>query len=125
MNDGLKEINQLTGVWGSLVSNNQGGMIASAAPSGLNKPTLENITRHAIELLSAAGAVMDDLTEGVFHYAQKKLFIMDLEQAVLVVICTPSVDISLLRMTVNVVLAGWSSDSKVQKQFKEHFVERY
>jgi len=34
------------------------------------------------------------------------------------------VDIPLLRMSVNVVLARWQSDPKIQKQFEKAFVER-
>jgi hypothetical protein len=60
----------------------------------------------------------------VLHYAQRKLFVLDLEKVILVVICTPSVDISLLRMTTNVVVTNWQTDPKIQKQLKKVFVER-
>ncbi|MCJ7716486.1 MAG: hypothetical protein MUO54_08200 [Anaerolineales bacterium] len=124
MKNGLQEINELIGVWGSLVCNNQGDVIVNSSPSSLNKASLENITRHIVELLSSAGDSVQALSEVVLHYSQKILFVLDLKQVILVVICTPSIDISLLRMSVNVVKTRWEGDSKVQQQMKKFFVER-
>jgi len=124
MKDGLREINDLTGVLGSLICNNQGEVMMNATPPGLNKSALENITHHIIELISTAGDQIENLSETVLYYSQKKLFIVDLEKAVLVVICTPSVDISLLRMIVNGVRMRWDGDVKVQKSLQKNFTER-
>jgi predicted regulator of Ras-like GTPase activity (Roadblock/LC7/MglB family) len=124
MKAGLQEINETVGVWGSLVCTNQGEIIENASPPALNKPTLENISRHVIELLSTAAGSLADLEEVVFHYQDRKILVIDLEQAVLIVICTPSVDIPLLRMSVNVVVSRWKSEPAVQKDFRKHFVER-
>ena len=124
MKDGLKEINELVGVWGSFITNNRGDVILSVAPPALKKPVLENISRQVIELLISAGDQIDGISEMVFHYSQKKLFVIDLEKAILTVVCTPSVDISLLRMTVNVIRTGWDSDEKVQKALEKNYLER-
>jgi predicted regulator of Ras-like GTPase activity (Roadblock/LC7/MglB family) len=124
MKDGLKEINQLAGVWGSFVSNNQGEVILGITPPGLKKPELENIAQQALKLLVSSGGKITKVSEMVFHYSQKKLFIVDLEQAILAVICTPSVDIPLLRMTVNVVRTGWEGDEEVQLLLQKNYLER-
>ncbi len=124
MKSGLQEINEQTGIWGSLIINNQGEIIVNAVPQGLNSAALVNITNHVVDLLSSAGASLTGLMEAVIYYSQKKLFVLDLEQAIMVIICTPSVDISLLRMTANVIVTNWQGDPKVQKQLKKHFVER-
>lgn len=124
MNQGLKEINELTGVWGSLLCNNQAGVIASAPPADFNPSALENIARHCVDLMSPGTESFQDLQEVVVHFQQKKLFILDLEQAILIVLCNPSVDISLLRMTINVMITRWEADRKIQKQLKANFVER-
>jgi predicted regulator of Ras-like GTPase activity (Roadblock/LC7/MglB family) len=114
----------LIGVWGSFIANNRGDVFLSLTPPGLKKPVLENISRQAIELLVSSGDRIQDLSEIVFHYSQKKLFIVDLEKAILAVVCTPSVDISLLRMTVNVVKTSWDSDEKVQSLLQKNYLER-
>ena len=124
MRAGLLEINETVGVWGSLLCDNQGELIENISPPALNKPTLENISRHVVELFSRAGDGIAGLAEVVLHYQERKIFAVDLEQAILIVICTPSVDIPLLRMSVNVVLANWEGDPGVQKQLKTRSVDR-
>jgi predicted regulator of Ras-like GTPase activity (Roadblock/LC7/MglB family) len=124
MNQGLKEINELTGVWGSLLCNNQAGVIASAPPADFIGSALENIARHCVDLMSPGNESFQDLQEVVVHFQQKKLFILDLEQAILIVLCNPGVDISLLRMTINLMITRWEADRKIQKQLKANFVER-
>ena len=124
MKSGLMEINAVIGVWGSLIINNQADIVVNTCPPDLNGAALSNINSHVVDLLTSAGESLSGLTEAVVHYSQKKIFVLDLEQLILVVICTPSVDISLLRMTANVVLTNWQADPKIQKQFKSNFVER-
>ena len=124
MKDGLKEINELSGVWGSFISNNRGEVLLNVSPPTLNKAVLENISRQALDLFVSAGDQIKDLRELVFHYSQKKLFVLDLEKAILGVVCTPSVDISLLRMTANVVITGWEADNKVQTILQKNYLER-
>lgn len=124
MKDGLKEINQLVGVWGSLICDNQGKVIQAETPPGLNKASQENVNRHILDLFISSSESVEGLSEAVLYYSERKIFLLDLEKAILVVFCTPSVDISLLRMTVNLVLANWEDDSKVQKIFQNNRVDR-
>ncbi len=124
MRDGLKEINELNGVWGSFVADNQGGIILNAAPPSLEADALETISRHVLEVLAASADRIQGLSEAVFHYSDKRLFVVDLEKAILAVICTPSVDISLLRMTVNVVRTQWEDDAKIQQALMDNFLAR-
>ena len=124
MKEGLREINDLVGTWGSLICNNQGEVVEAIVPPGLNASTQGNINRHVIDLFNVAGDSVDAVTEAVLHYDERKVFVLDLEKAFLIVFCTPSADISLLRMTVNLVLAQWEDDPKVQKAFQDQFVER-
>jgi len=124
MKEGLSEINELIGTWGSLICNNQGEVIQGNTPPGLNKSTLENINRNMIGMFTSADESMQEVSEAVLHYSDRILFCLDLGKAFLIVICTPSVDISLLRMTVNVILSRWEGDPKVQKVFQNNFIDR-
>ena len=124
MKAGLKEINELEGVWGSFISNNRGEIVFNVTPPGLKKAVLENISRQVLELMVSSDNQIKELKEMVFHYSQRKLFVLDLEKAILGVVCTPSVDISLLRMTANVVITEWEGDKKVQGLLKENYLER-
>ena len=123
MKTGLQEINELVGIWGSLIINNQGEIILNISPPGLTV-ALGNITNHVVDLLTSAEKSLPGVSEAVLYYEERKLFILDLEKVILVVICTPSVDISLLRMTANVVVTNWQTDPKIQKQLNKKFVER-
>lgn len=124
MKEGLVEINQLVGIWGSLICNNQGEIILGNSPPRLNKSALENINRNAISMFNSVNGSMPGISEAVLHYQERKLFVLDLEKIFLIVFCTPSVDISLLRMTVNILLSRWEGDPKVQKEINKRFVER-
>ena len=123
MKTGLQEINELVGIWGSLIVNNQGDIILNVSPPGLTV-VFGNISNHVVDLLTSAEKSLPGVTEAVLHFEGRKLFILDLEKVILVVVCTPSVDISLLRMTANVVVTNWQTDPKIQKQLKKGFVER-
>jgi len=124
MKQGLQEINELTGVWGSVVCNNQGEVFSSAPPPGFNKSNLENVSRHCVEMLASGTEFVTGLGEIVFHFEQRRLYILDLEKAVLIVFCTPSIDISLLRLTINVATSSWKEDNEIQKKIDDNFVER-
>jgi len=124
MNQGLKEINELEGVWGSFICNNQAKILASALPPSLNKSNVENIARHVVEVISTGSETIQELQEVVIYYRQRRLFILDLQQALLVVFGDPGVDISLLRMTVNILTTSWESDADIQKQLIMNYEER-
>ncbi|RLE05441.1 MAG: hypothetical protein DRJ13_02010 [Bacteroidetes bacterium] len=124
MKNGLLEINQVLGVWGSVLCSNRGELIESVPPTGFNKTTLEDIGRKAVDLLSSAEKSVTGSTEAVIHYSERKMFLVDLKQAILIVFCTPSVDIPLLRMTVNVITTRWQSDKKVQRRLENAAVDR-
>ena len=124
MKKGLQEINELEGVWGNLVCNNNGDVITSAPPSDINKSDLENVSRHCVEMLSAGTEFITELGEMVIYFEQRRLYVLDMEKAVLIIFCTPSIDISLLRMTINVATSSWNEDKKIQKILTNNFVER-
>lgn len=124
MKKGLSEINELPGVWGSMLCSNLSELIESSPPKGFDKSTQEDICRISVELLSSAEESVSGLREVVIHYSERKLFVLDFEQVVLIVFCTPSVDISLMRMTINGITAHWKSDKKIQKRMNAISVRR-
>jgi hypothetical protein len=125
MKQGLQEINELAEVRGSLLCNYQGEIIESASPPVLNQSTLEDISRHSVEMLFSVADSVEGLSEEVFYLQKRRLYVLDLGQAALIVVCTPGIDISLLRLTINVVISRWDEDQGIRKIFKDNFVERY
>ena len=120
----MKEINELNGVWGSFIANIRGEVLLSLTPPQLKEQVLEAVSSQVIELIGSSGDQVKELSEMVFHFSQKKFLVIDLEKAVLAVVCTPSVDLSLLRMTVNVIRTGWDEDPKVQTYLEKNNLER-
>lgn len=113
MKQGLQEINNLDGVWGSMVCSNQGEIISSAPPSGIEPSELEEISHLCVETLSDGSEFIEGLGEMTFFYQQKHLFVLDLKNAVMIVFCTPSIDVSLLRLTINLVTTRWKEENKM------------
>ena len=113
MNTGLQEINELSGVWGSIVCTNEGKIMASAPPPGFDESKLEGISQLCLETLSDGSEFIQDLGEMTFFYQQSHLFVRDLKKAIMIVFCTPGVDISLLRLTINVVVTRWQGENKI------------
>jgi predicted regulator of Ras-like GTPase activity (Roadblock/LC7/MglB family) len=124
MKDGLREINQLAGVWGSFITNNHGEVLVSLTPPQLKEQVIEAVSSQVIELMVASVDQLKELSEMVFHFSQKKFIVIDLGKAVLGVVCTPSVDLSLLRMTVNVIRTDWDENPKVQTYLEKNNLER-
>jgi predicted regulator of Ras-like GTPase activity (Roadblock/LC7/MglB family) len=113
MNKGLQEINELSGVWGSLVCDNQGKIIASSPPPGFDEAKLEEVSILCVETLSDGSEFIQELGEVTFLYQQSHLFVLDLNGFVMIVFSAPSIDISLLRLTINVVTTRWEGENKL------------
>ena len=125
MRDGLLEINEVTGVAGSLLCSNQGEIFESGVlPPELDQNTLDNICQQAIELLGVTQTSLPEMREYVLYFSGKKIFIQDLERVILVVFCDASVDITLLRMSINIVNLRWSSDSIINMKFAKFANDR-
>jgi predicted regulator of Ras-like GTPase activity (Roadblock/LC7/MglB family) len=113
MKQGLSEINEIKGVWGSMVCDNQGNILASAPPSGFDDPILEEISRICVETLSDGSEFIPELGELTFYYQKNHLFVLDLKRAAMIIFCTPGIDISLLRLSINLVTARWEEQKKI------------
>jgi hypothetical protein len=66
-----------------------------------------------VETLSDGSEFIPGLGEMIFFYKQTNLFVLDLKKAVMIIYCTPNIDISLLRLTINVVTTRWEGEKKI------------
>ena len=124
MDKGLADINAVAGVRGCITCDNRGGVIASVTPTGLDLATLNNIGRQVTLILAALETAGQAMSELDFTYDGARLVARDLGNAVLVVLCEPQVEISMLRLTLNVVTARWKKDSSVQERLAGRAGER-
>ncbi len=124
MEKGLQQISGLAHVGGSFVCDYAGEVILSSTPAVLATVTMNAIGREvsqafaAIEAGSAAASRLD------IAYDTWRLVATDIGNAILFVLSEPEVDLPILRMTVDIIAAGWKKDSNVQKQLARHRAPR-
>ncbi len=119
----LAEINGVPGVRGSFICDGHGEMIVSAVATGLNA-ALDGVGREVTQALAALEMVGEAKSELDFAYSRMRVLVQSLGKAVLIVLCEPEVDISLLRLTVNVVTTRLKGQSEIQAQLHAREVPR-
>lgn len=124
MQEGLQEILDLTGVETGVVVDNRGSPFIRMGSMRFTEEQLQEIGAiilHSLASLESAGAAGDDLE---FFFEEYHILVRDLDQAILYVICQPSVNVSLLRMTSNVVINRWKDAPEAKRILKKHAVRR-
>ena len=124
MERGLDQVGAAPGVGGSFVCDNRGDVIVSSDPAVLATVTMQTIGREvgrAFVALNAASRLAQRLD---FVYDSWRLLAQDMGDAVFFVVCQPDADMAMVRMTVEVVIAGWRKDPAAQKRLQRHRTER-
>lgn len=124
MQAGLQQIKQVKNVYGCFLADNHGEVIAVDPPLELTGRELDLISLHVIQVLLGLETWGDAAEELDFIYQGSRLVVRDLGHSALIVICDSGLDISLLRMTVNVVTSRWEQDEKIRKELESHAVSR-
>lgn len=109
----LAEINALDGVQGSFICDNHGNVIINAVPAHLNIASLRGVSRQVTQTIAAR--IQNGIHEIDLTYEGLRVLIRDLNQAALVVMCKPDIDIALLRMTLNVNFAKSDIETKLSE----------
>ncbi len=100
----LQEIDRVMGVTGSLVSDGQGGLLASTLPAGYDVSALGEVSRtlaKTIEALETTGR--RKVSEMGLVYHSGRLVVRNLKTGHLAVLCLPNTNVPLLNLTVNAV----------------------
>jgi hypothetical protein len=124
MEQGLAQISAHPQVGGAFICDNRGEVIVSSSPAVLATVTMSTMGREVgriVEALEAAGRPASRLD---FAYSNWRLLVVDLSDAILLVVCHADVDMSFVRMTTDIVLTSWRRDPEVQRRLQRHRVER-
>lgn len=116
MEKGLAQLSAIAHVGGAFVCDNKGDVIVSSDPAVLATVTMSTIGREvgrAFIALEAAGRAASRME---LVYDSWRLFALDISDAVVFVVCQPAADMAVVRMTVEVVVAGWRKDGDAQKR---------
>jgi predicted regulator of Ras-like GTPase activity (Roadblock/LC7/MglB family) len=119
----LAEINGVPGVRGSFICDGRGEMIVSAVATGLDA-ALDGVGREVTQTMAALEMIGEAKSELDFAYSRMRVVVHDLAKAVLIVLCEPNVDISLLRLTVNVVTTRLKGHSDIQAELGAREAEK-
>lgn len=124
MENGLNEIKSVQGVQGCFVADNAGQIFAKASVPGLDDRNLQEISRLCLETLVAVDQVEDQMTELDFSTLAATVLVRDHDSYILVIICDPDVNTSLVRLSINVVTSQWAEDKKIQRRIDSHHQAR-
>ena len=120
----LEQIGALPAVGGSFVCDNKGDVVVSSDPAVLATVTMTTIGREVARALVALEAANQPAERMEFVYDRWRLLAQDMGDAVFFVVCQPEADMAMVRMTADVVIAGWRKDSNAQKRLQRHRAER-
>jgi hypothetical protein len=121
MEKGLQQLCTVTHVGGSFVCDNRGEVILSSTPPVLATVTMNAIGREVAQAFEARDSGGQRATRLDFTYSTWRLLATDMGgEAILFAVCEPQVEMPVLRMTIDVVLAGWRKDTNTQKQLARH-----
>ena len=117
MDKHLSEIAELTGVEGVLVGEPSGRILARIAVNDLYGASSAGVTSQTALLFASLYAVGRGVEEMDICYGNVRCVARALHGTALVVLCDPKVDIAMLRLTLNVVLARIKDDSDIIDRF--------
>lgn len=121
MEKGLQQLSGVTHVGGSFVCDNRGEVIVSSTPPVLATVTMNSIGREVAQAFEALDAAGQHATRLDLTYNTWRLLATDMGgEAILFAVCEPQVEMPVLRMTIDIVMAGWRKDSNAQKQLARH-----
>jgi hypothetical protein len=116
MERGLQEICALQSVGGAFVCDNTGEVVVSSSPPVLATVTMSQISRAAVQVFAAMESAQKPINRMEFVYDAWRLFVRDLGQAMVFVVCYPEIDSALLRMTMDTVAVNWKSGKELEKK---------
>jgi hypothetical protein len=119
MEVGLKEILDIADVRACLLFDNQGQLLKEVGHDDLLE-RFEPMGEPAVQSLATLTSEGSECTHIDYVFDRFRVVIKDLGKAVLIVICQPRVDISLLRLTMGVVTNRWDEDPQVRKFLDVH-----
>lgn len=118
MNDWLKNIGSLEGVEGSLIILKTGEITGQM---GLDqyKPVLTELARRILRILGVYQKVKDQVGELEVVWQNKRIIAVADDGLIILTICGNDAAFPLVRMTLNVTLAGIRNNKKTQKVLKK------
>jgi predicted regulator of Ras-like GTPase activity (Roadblock/LC7/MglB family) len=123
MNRWLREITDIAGVEGVVLVSEDGQIIEKIGIE-LDKATLSHISTHVLRIIASFNIVEQEVKEIELIWSDYQLLAMSAGTIVLIIFCGSIKALSLLRITINVVVAHLLEDKKSVKQIKKYSSEK-
>ncbi len=119
MKEKLEEINGIAGVRTSFLFFNDGELVYHSLPKGLDADECLEIARDVVQMGGIADRLSPSNHEFEIKFETGRVYAWLHLHFNLVVLCDPTVSLSMLRLTVNVALADLEADKKFQKRISK------
>ena len=114
----LKEINELNGVKGSFVLDGNGDVLSAAMPR-TGRKDVEHIGREVVQVVALLRRLGEETDVLDFLFSAGRILVNGLTDLSLVVTCEPDVDVSMVRLKSNVVLAEIRRNARFKKHLEK------
>jgi len=124
MEQGLAQLSGIPHVGGAFICDNRGDVIVSSSPAVLATVAMNVMGQEVGRMLAGLEEAGYKATRLDLTYSTWRMLVVDIEDAMLFVVCHSPVDMSLLRMNVDVILARWRQNPDVQRRLQQRRAER-
>jgi predicted regulator of Ras-like GTPase activity (Roadblock/LC7/MglB family) len=118
------EIGAVAGVAASFICDNGGRVIASSFGEDADVTPVRDVARELLQTAAVLHRIGEPARQMDFTYAGRRVVVRDLEDSLLVVLCAPQVEISLLRLTLNVATAQLRDDVELRNLLRGSVANR-
>jgi hypothetical protein len=118
INKWLKEITDVAGVDGVVVVSDNGFIVEKLGET-LDKGNLEQICKRIVRIISVHKSDEKSVKEIELIWLNYRIFVMSTQTFSVIIFCSATKALSLLRITVNVVIGHLLEDKKSMKQIKK------
>ncbi len=117
--DFFKDLTAIDGVEGIVVYGKDNSILDSWADSQFNTRIFEDLAINYLQIFLLRDNIGSDFREVVLNFEKSQVYVRDLTDFIIVVIAKNKVEISLLRIVINVGYSGLASSRKMKKIFKK------
>lgn len=121
----FKELFRINGVKSVYAVNNRAEMIAGKLDA-IDKKAAESLASHIVKIFAIGmySQTKKKSSEIELLYDKGRVFAIDCNRYVLIIVCTEDVAISMVRLTSNVIIKTISEDKKLYKEFTKDIIDK-
>lgn len=126
MKEKLEELKKIPGVSSAYIVNNKAEIIDGVLDASLSQDRAAKLAERIVKIYAIGiyGKVKRKSTEIELLFDKGRVFSVDCDQFVLIIVCTNSSAISMVRLTSNVIIKSIMSDKKLSKELTQNVIDK-